>query len=168
MTENLKQRIADRIVRCRHADPGQAYVFAADFLHAVCEAGLVPNSGPPRPTPTPKPRPKEKPPKPVLKPCPNCKHGAAMVGNEWAECENEACILQGPSFDPDGAKWNALPRRFGGFIVPGMARMVAYRLSLSNAVACGDMYTSLKANPAFLLSMLDELIARREAEGDTA
>jgi len=134
----------------------------------VCEAGLVPNSGPPRPTPTPKPRPKEKPPKPVLKPCPNCKHGAAMVGNEWAECENEACILQGPSFDPDGAKWNALPRRFGGFIVPGMARMVAYRLSLSNAVACGDMYTSLKANPAFLLSMLDELIARREAEGDTA
>ena len=46
-----------------------------------------------------------------LKPCPAC-GGDAIPCETFAACGNRPdCCLVGPSRDPDGAKWNALPRR---------------------------------------------------------
>ena len=46
-----------------------------------------------------------------LKPCPAC-GGDAIPCETFAACGNRPdCCLVGPSGDPAGAKWNALPRR---------------------------------------------------------
>jgi hypothetical protein len=48
----------------------------------------------------------------TLKPCPAC-HDPNPIhykGGEYGRCANEKCQLEGPKGDPDGAKWNALPR----------------------------------------------------------
>ncbi|MDY6867006.1 MAG: hypothetical protein SVT56_03755 [Chloroflexota bacterium] len=47
--------------------------------------------------------------KPELLPCPAC-GGEAMWVDSYVGCESEDCSLCGPDNDPDGAKWNALPR----------------------------------------------------------
>lgn len=44
-----------------------------------------------------------------LKPCPACESPANIVGGV-AQCALPECDMVGPSRDPDGAKWNALPR----------------------------------------------------------
>jgi hypothetical protein len=46
----------------------------------------------------------------ILLPCPAC-GGEAKQGSSYVGCSNLACALFGPNFDPEGAKWNALPRR---------------------------------------------------------
>jgi len=50
------------------------------------------------------------PPKPQLLPCPSC-GGEARVENPYVECNNAECVTCGPSNDPTGEKWNALPRK---------------------------------------------------------
>lgn len=46
-----------------------------------------------------------------LKPCPAC-GGDAIPCETYAACGNRMeCCVTGPNDDPDGAKWNALPRR---------------------------------------------------------
>ena len=55
---------------------------------------------------------------PDLKPCPSCggkaEHSvASAVCSDHIECTAEGCDLFGPSEDPDGTKWNALPRHDG-------------------------------------------------------
>jgi len=45
-----------------------------------------------------------------LKPCPACGAKAVQYSN-YAECSNSDCGRTGPWDDPDGAKWNAIPRR---------------------------------------------------------
>lgn len=46
-----------------------------------------------------------------LKPCPACGADAYFDGT-LVVCSNKPeCWLMGPNDDPDGAKWNALPRR---------------------------------------------------------
>lgn len=52
-----------------------------------------------------------------LKPCPACgapaHHGMDYFDdtpNGYVECSSKSCSLEGPVDDPDGAKWNALPR----------------------------------------------------------
>lgn len=46
-----------------------------------------------------------------LRECPACGSSASIQCSDWVRCSNEDCILCGPEGDPDGAKWNALPRR---------------------------------------------------------
>lgn len=47
-------------------------------------------------------------PKPELKPCPACGGNKISLNMGCVHCE---CGLSGPSPDPTGAKWNAMPRR---------------------------------------------------------
>lgn len=51
--------------------------------------------------------------KPTLKPCPACGNNAMFASNkDWVFCTNYVeCHLVGPNNDPDGRKWNAMPRR---------------------------------------------------------
>jgi hypothetical protein len=48
----------------------------------------------------------------TLKPCPACGHKEPYLskGYEIVKCQNFDCGMEGPRSDPDGAKWNALPR----------------------------------------------------------
>ena len=48
-----------------------------------------------------------------LKPCPSCESSHVRVNSDsgWVTCNNSDCLLDGPTGDSDGAKWNALPRR---------------------------------------------------------
>lgn len=46
-----------------------------------------------------------------LKPCPACGGDAWRRPVGYASCSSAGCHLIGPDHDPDGAKWNALPRR---------------------------------------------------------
>lgn len=51
---------------------------------------------------------------PDLKPCPACgRQPVLLSGHAWA-CPNGRCEVVGTRDDPDGAKWNALPRRGTG------------------------------------------------------
>ena len=45
-----------------------------------------------------------------LKPCPVC-YGRAYQGCDRAWCINTRCRVDGPTNDPDGTKWDAMPRR---------------------------------------------------------
>ena len=45
-----------------------------------------------------------------LKPCPNCGAKVYFLGNRAIRCMNMMCLMVGPVDDPDGIKWNALPR----------------------------------------------------------
>ena len=46
-----------------------------------------------------------------LKPCPACGTAAEII-DLAARCGRRvSCGVRGPNLDPDGAKWNALPRR---------------------------------------------------------
>jgi hypothetical protein len=46
-----------------------------------------------------------------LKPCPACSK-AALINEAvcYIYCSNTLCAVMGPTYDPDGSKWNALPR----------------------------------------------------------
>ena len=48
-----------------------------------------------------------------LKPCPACGSSRVRLNepSRWVTCNNSDCLLDGPTGDSDGAKWNALPRR---------------------------------------------------------
>lgn len=46
----------------------------------------------------------------TLMECPVCRH----IPEQWTNhvtCSNIYCCLRGPDNDPDGALWNALPRK---------------------------------------------------------
>lgn len=54
---------------------------------------------------------------PALLPCPACGADAKkeyLFGDDYVHCSDEDCEVCGPSNDPTGAKWNALPRREPG------------------------------------------------------
>jgi hypothetical protein len=46
-----------------------------------------------------------------LKTCPSCGAKARLCSDGYGQCVNVECALAGPSNDPTGEKWNALPRR---------------------------------------------------------
>lgn len=68
-----------------------------------------------------------------LKPCPNCGCGEPVLFRDWVECRSGTCCVMGPNADPDGAKWNALPRdgdsRTPGTIEVPVAEVEALRVS---------------------------------------
>ena len=45
----------------------------------------------------------------TLKPCPACGRETVEKRSSWVGCPS--CSLEGPARDPNGEKWNALPRR---------------------------------------------------------
>jgi hypothetical protein len=45
-----------------------------------------------------------------LLPCPACGSEPEFDNLGYVNCSNRACYLFGPDNDPDGSKWNALPR----------------------------------------------------------
>jgi len=49
---------------------------------------------------------------PKLKPCPFCGAGAELYDyNTVVICTSWGCKVVGPDNDPDGHKWNSIPRR---------------------------------------------------------
>jgi len=49
---------------------------------------------------------------PELKPCPFCGAGAELYDyNTVVICTSWGCKVVGPDNDPDGHKWNSIPRR---------------------------------------------------------
>lgn len=74
---------------------------------------------------------------PVLRPCPACGADAKkedLFGDDYVHCSDEDCELCGPSGDPDGAKWNALPRREANPEAPELPK----RISADSLYAAGD------------------------------
>lgn len=47
--------------------------------------------------------------KPKLKPCPSCESVRLEQAGDFVVCNN--CGLWGPEQDPNGHKWNSIPRR---------------------------------------------------------
>ena len=58
-----------------------------------------------------------------LKPCPACGGEARIRDGRFAVCDGIHCRVMGPSYDPDGAKWNALPRA-EDFLSPALSETV--------------------------------------------
>lgn len=57
-----------------------------------------------------------------LKPCPSCESTdlTLLPRRSYVACRNKDCCLFGPINDPDGSKWNALPRRITADLYPAM------------------------------------------------
>lgn len=88
-----------------------------------------------------------------LKSCPACGGHARMVGENFVSCLKDQCDMMGPSNDPDGAKWNALPRR-GDAPTVTREQIAAEILALKegavmlDAIGSGDLTDTLNAEDA--------------------
>lgn len=102
-----------------------------------------------------------------LLPCPACGGDTAVQGRSDAvRCDNRLCMLDGPFPDPDGARWNALPRRTDAKATAGMgdAELIA-RAILGHAMATSQAPTVAAIEGCFLDTVAE--LARREKERQT-